>query len=307
MLNIAMKTGSNFFEWTHRRADGTDFPATVLLTRVNLKGKTFIQATVRDITEQKRAEDTIKNYALNLESEVKRRTTELEMEKRKVEGMSEMKDEFIRNVTHELKTPLSVVLANLTLLKDYSPVGREKDWTKLLDMMERNASRLNHSVNQILSFSRLNEITPKRERTYLNEVVDSVYQEYLPLAVAKGISLELDIEPVIVMGDREMLAIAVGNLASNAVKFTEKGMVRIILRGFRKSATITVEDTGIGMRPNEAKRAFEQFYKANPSAPGTGVGLTVTKEIVEKHGGEIGIESKPGKGSTVTIIIPRGI
>jgi PAS domain S-box-containing protein len=261
----------------------------------------------RDITEKKKAEELLKNYSIKLESEVRSRTLELEKEKKKLEVMSELKDEFIRNVTHELKTPLSVVLANLSLLRDYSPLGREKDWTKLLDMMERNSERLNHSVNQILSFSKLDEITVKHDRVYLNEVIDSVYKDYLPLAAAKNLEMKVDIEPVIIMGDREMLAIAIGNFVSNSVKFTERGTVNLVLRGKRDSATITVRDTGIGIAKKELKRIFDPFFKSNPSAPGTGIGLTVAKEIIDKHGGKISVESRPGKGSLFEITLPRGI
>jgi len=287
MIGIAMKRGSHFFEWTHRRADGEEFPATVLLTRTEIEGKKLLQATVRDITEQRKAEETIKNYSL------------------KLEALSEVKDEFIRNITHELKTPLSVILSNISLLRDIAPIGREKEWTKLLDMLNRNSERLRSSIDQILQLSRLEATELKKERIYIKDLAEDIYKEHLPLAKMKGVELKMEIEPIVMVGDGALLKLAINNLVSNAVKFTEYGSVTIAARVIDGRVVVSVADTGIGMSPENQKRLFEKFFKADPSAPGTGIGLTIIKQIVEKHGGSINVKSALGKGSTFEIVLPH--
>jgi PAS domain S-box-containing protein len=261
---------------------------------------------IRDVTERERAERIVKSYAKKLESEVAARTEELIYEKRKVEALSAVKDEFIMNISHELKTPLSVILGNLTLLKDMAPIGREKEWSSMLEMLNRNAVRLRNSIEQILELSRLGTDKMKKERVYFKEFFNDVYREYLPLAKMKGLEFKVDVEPAIVVGDKELLRLAVNNLLSNAIKFTNSGSVNVTLRTFDNTVSISVADTGIGISQADQKRLFERFFKADPSAPGTGIGLVVAGEIVEKHDGRINVKSEVGKGSTFEILLPRG-
>jgi signal transduction histidine kinase len=260
----------------------------------------------RDVTEQKKAEELIKNYNTKLESEVNARTKELVEEERKVETLSSMKDEFIRNISHELRTPLSVVIGNLKLLRDSAPIGKEREWAKSLDMLDRNTERMTNSINKILEINELSIMTPKKERIYLNDIIGEVYRDQLPITSKKGLKMELHTEPVVIVGDGTLIKIAFMNLVSNAVKFTNKGKINIELKAFDGTVSMKVTDTGIGISSENQKRIYDKFFKANPSAPGAGVGLTITKDIVEKHNGKIKISSKPGKGSVFEILLPRG-
>jgi signal transduction histidine kinase len=258
------------------------------------------------ILERIKSEEMTKNYAFNLESEVNTRTKLLMDAKKKVEDLSIVKDEFIRNITHELKTPLSVILGNLALLKDMAPIGREKGWSKLLEMLNRNSMRLNGSINQILQLSRLRKTEIKRERVYLKEIIGTAYQDHLPLAKMKDLELKQKTETIVLIGDNELIKLAINNLVSNAIKFTNKGSVEIIAKVMNNYISISVIDTGIGISPENQKRIFEKFFKADPSAPGTGIGLNLVEAIVNKHGGKITVKSKPGKGSVFEIVLPRG-
>jgi signal transduction histidine kinase len=184
-------------------------------------------------------------------------------------------------------------------------MGREKEWMKMLDMLDRNSERLRNSIDQILQLSRIGGAELKTERTYLRELLNDAYKEHLPLAKIRGIDLIIYVEPMVVIGDRNLLKLAVNNLVSNAVKFTNHGSVTIRAKALDDSISISIADTGIGISPENQKHIFEKFFKADPSAPGTGIGLTIIKQIVEKHGGRINVKSVLGKGSTFEIILPR--
>jgi len=267
-----------------------------------------ISTIARDITELRAAENLIKNYAQNLEAEVEHRSIALVEEKRKVEAMSSMKDEFVRNVTHELKTPLSVILGSLGLLSDSvrgENLMEKEKLTELLEMLGRNAQRLSHSVNQIVEFDELKTLYVKKEQMLLHNLMDEIYHEFLPIANIRNIALKLKVVPVSIDADRELLRVAISNLVSNAIKFTEKGEVVISAKAVGKNVEIAVSDTGQGISKGDLAKVYDQFFKANPSAPGTGIGLTLAKEIVEKHGGKINAESKLGAGSKFRIIIPQ--
>jgi PAS domain S-box-containing protein len=429
MIMQTMKTGSNFFEWTHKRINGEEFLATVLLTRVKTKNQTFLQATVRDttesrkaeealkaseenfhsifenlydvyyrtdmkgrittispsaakygydpkeligrdvleiysdpserydllrllkkkgavtdydlrlkrksgeiayisatsrwvldgkgrptgiegmlhdVTERKKSEEIVKNYATKLEAKVKERTKQYLNEKDRAEALSGIKDEFIKNITHELKTPLSVIMGNLALLKDIAPAGREKEWSNMIDMMDRNSTRLSGSIDQILELSRIGATELRKERIYLKDMLDEVHREHLPITEMKKLEFNVQSEPAVVFGDAHLLRLAVNNLVSNAIKFTDHGSVTLRMKAIDGSISISVTDTGIGMSPETQKRIFEKFFKADSSAPGTGIGLNIVKQIVEKHGGRVSIKSKLGKGSVFEIVLPRG-
>ncbi len=262
--------------------------------------------TLLDMTEKKRAEELLKNESANLEAEVGKRTAELKAEIQKVERLSIVKDEFIRNVTHELKTPLSVILLNIPLAKKMGEAGKDRERDELLDMMERNAARLRNSIEDILELSRIGGTTEyRKEKVELKTIMDYVKEAYAPIAKRKGIGLEISYENAAVLGDPSLLPYTVSNLVSNAVKFTDKGKVSVNAHVSGKEVVILVSDTGTGISKQNQAKLFTKFFKADASAPGTGVGLAIVKEIVEGHGGRIGLKSELGKGSTFTVTLPR--
>lgn len=261
---------------------------------------------MHDVTEIRKAEQIIKSYAEKLEKEVAQRTAELQREKRKVEELSQVKDEFIRNITHELRTPLSVIASNIFLLRDMAPMGREREWAPIIDMMKRNTERLENSINEILELSKISVEELQKERVYVKELATKMYEHYLPITKIKGIELKLSAEPVVIMANKRLLELVLSNLISNAVKFTKKGGVYVDVKGDADGAHITVRDTGIGISKENLGRLFNKFFKVDPNSPGTGIGLLITKQIIEKHGGTISIRSVLGEGTTVEVFLPRG-
>jgi signal transduction histidine kinase len=171
----------------------------------------------------------------------------------------------------------------------------------------RNARRLGNSIDNVLELSIVATAEAGREKVRLKGMLDSVCGQYAPVAALKGLKLTLDAREAVVEGDAKMLRLAVANLVDNAIKFTEKGSVGISLKAAGGSVSISVKDTGIGISAKDQKRVFEKFFKADPAAPGTGIGLAIAKEIVNKHNGEIRLRSSPGKGSTFEMILPRGV
>ncbi|MDD5337294.1 MAG: PAS domain S-box protein [Candidatus ainarchaeum sp.] len=290
-----------------KRKDGVLINVELFSKIIKYDGRNADLIIVRDITERRRLDDLMRNYTLKLESEVNARTSEVLQEKRRVEELSAVKDQFIRDISHELKTPLSVIMGNLSLLRDIFPIGKEKEWASLLNLLDRNTARLEKSINQMLQLSKLQKVELQRTRVLLNELVEEVYKEYLPLSEIKSITLSIDAEPVLMLGDGDLLRLAIGNLVSNAIKFTSRGSVSVRLRGDAHSATIAVTDTGIGISEKNQKKLFLEFFKVDPIAPGTGIGLSIAKEIVKKHGGTIRVKSKLGEGSTFEITLPRGV
>ena len=289
-----------------KRKDGSIFYADVNSGVITLNGKKYLTGFFTDITERKNEEERAKGYATKLEAEVTVRTKQYHDESDRVETLSVVKDEFIQNVSHELKTPLSVILVNLLLLRDIAPVDKQQEWMKILDMLDRNSTRLNGSINQILQLSKLNSSELKREKVYIQDLIAEVYKEHLPLAKMKNLEFKTQTEPAIIIGDCSLLQLAINNLVSNAIKFTDKDSVIIKSTAYDKGVSISVIDTGIGISPENKNKLFEKFFKVNPNATGTGIGLTIVKQIIEKHGGSIDIKSKLGKGSTFEVILPRG-
>ncbi len=259
-----------------------------------------------DITEHKKYEAYMAHYQAELEQKVKMRTLMLESEKRKVIELSIAKDNFIRDMSHELKTPLAVMLGNISIVRKLVNPADGSPLLRVLEMLERNGSRLHSSINEILQLSKLDSLEIHKGPVQLKEMLDDIFSEHLPLAQMKGLELKLEAGPVIIAGDRQLLRLAVSNLVSNAIKFTDKGAVLIILKKTANGVLLSVSDTGIGMSRETQAKLFQKFFKANPEAPGTGIGLVVLKGIIDKHGGRVRVKSSLGKGTTFELSIPKG-
>lgn len=266
------------------------------------KGKPLrMLGTVMDISERKKAEAMISDYTTRLEKEVEERTVELKAEKEKVEALAAIKDEFIRNITHELKTPLSAIIMGLSFTKD----NRISDG--MLDLLGRNADRLSRSIDQILQLSKLEHTEVRSSNVGLRGIIEDIYRENLPLARLRRLDLVIDADDVSVLGNANLLRLAVNNLVSNSLKFTKSGGIEIRLKETDGDVHLSVSDTGVGISESDQKRLFERFFKADPSAPGTGMGLTIVKSVIEKHKGKIAYKSELGKGSIFEITLPKKV
>lgn len=265
----------------------------------------------RMASDLKKFRSELRQHNLKLEAEVEERTKELKKAYEEIKTLDEVKSNIIANVSHELRTPITVAKGALELLADEDdPALREK----LINMAKGVLERQNRIVGDLIEAARMRKIkkwTPSLEEVDLNEIVTIIVEEFTPLVAKKGIMLETKLDRRLprVKADFERLAHAVRNLVDNAVKFTSKGGT-ITIETFHKNGTVkfSVSDTGIGIPIDKQKKIFEYFYQVDNSRTrryeGAGMGLAIAKEIIEAHGGEIGVESVPGMGSRFFFALP---
>ncbi|MDB4581570.1 HAMP domain-containing histidine kinase [Draconibacterium sp.] len=225
--------------------------------------------------------------------------------------LSKMKSSFVSTVSHELKSPLTSIrqIAEILVHKKVSSERKEKYFNMILQQSER----LSHLIENILDFSKM-EAGQKQfhfENTDLAVVAENVIQSFQDRLAANNFQIHLSISGSVqkISGDREAMEQVLYNLIDNAIKYSGKAnKVDISLDSDDESVLISVRDYGIGIQKNEQEKIFQQFYRVGEeliqTVKGTGIGLTIVKQIVEAHKGKITVESSPGKGSTFILKFP---
>jgi two-component system sensor histidine kinase/response regulator len=312
MIETALREGSHTFEWTHARIDGEEFPAIVLLTRMEFAGKTILQATVRDITEQKWAEERLcqameKMEQTNVQLDASiQRADQLALE---AQAANIAKSQFLANMSHEIRTPMNGVIGMTGLLL---ATELSEEQRRFAETVRSSGEALLDVINDILDFSKIEADRMELEdldfdlRTMLEDAA-----ELLALrAHEKSIEFIYRIDPemhTFLRGDPGRLRQILLNLGGNAVKFTSRGEVVIEVRsesetGDRLKARFEVKDTGIGIPQDKIGLLFSAFQQADASTTrrfgGTGLGLAISKRLAGLMGGEVGVESVEGRGST---------
>jgi PAS domain S-box-containing protein len=286
----------------------------------DIKGKPVkIIGTLQDISQRKRDEEEL------------RRTRDI------ADRASRAKSEFIANVSHEIRTPMNAILGYIELLRDS---GLQEHQRGYVDSIERSGRMLMNLINDVLDFSKIEagRMTIQRRPTSLRRLVDDLYQIFTGVAREKELSLVVDIAddvPLVVFVDEIRLQQVLLNLVGNALKFTEFGHVAIRLRAAFPSGadvilqqelleylaerskgshrlracslTVDVEDTGIGIPPDQLEAIFEAFRQQDGQSTrrygGTGLGLTISRRLAEMMNGDITVRSEPGYGSTFSVLL----
>jgi two-component system, sensor histidine kinase and response regulator len=253
----------------------------------------------RDVTAQVRAEEALTRQAQQLSTQNER-----------LRELDEMKDEFIGLVSHELRTPLTSIIGYVKLLRDKRVSELHAD--HYADVIQWNSQRLLRLVEDLLFLSQNHpgKMAVELRSTDLSKIAASAVEEMRPEAERRHIDLALSAGPGPRLPvDAARIAQLLGNLISNAVKFTKEGgkvQVGVGTEGGR--AVLTVADTGIGIPAADRERIFDRFFRsaiANRQAiPGTGLGLTIARDIAAAHDGTITVESDEGRGSTFKIWLP---
>jgi PAS domain S-box-containing protein len=224
-----------------------------------------------------------------------------------------MKTEFVALVSHELRTPLTSIKGFTDLILDGDAGEVNEETREYLEIVKSNADRLVALVNDLLDISRLESgrVQLKLEDLDLSEVVASVQRTLSEQIAAKGQTLSVEIDPdlPLVRADHDKMIQIVTNYLSNAYKYTPAGGdIRIQVERAGTLARLAVTDTGYGISPEDQARLFTRFYRVDNSIireiGGTGLGLSIVKAFVELQGGEVGVESEPGKGSTFSCTVP---
>ena len=234
-----------------------------------------------------------------------------EMQRRRADALAELdraKTTFLTNVSHEFRTPLTLLLGPLQdAIAEASgdPAGQAR-----LEMAHRNANRLLRLVNALLDFSRIEAGRAGAEPVPvdLGALTAQVASSFTELCQRAGISLMLSCRPAIARVDVAMWETIVLNLLSNAVKFTLSGSITVVVKPGPQTVRVQVIDTGIGVDPADLPHLFDRFYRATNargrSVEGSGVGLSMVRSLVELHDGTIRVDSEPDVGTTVTIDLP---
>ena len=292
-----------------RRKDASEFPIEIGLNPVTSGSETFTLAAISDITERKRGEE------LRLENAVmQRHAMELEELNRELANASRFKTEFVATMSHELRTPLSAIIGAAELLgkSDLDPRAR-----LTVQTIAEAAEALFGLINSVLDFSKIEagKMDLHLSALAISSVVESAVDVVAQLARDKHVILEAVVDPAlpIVYGDRDRLRQIVLNLLANAVKFTELGRITVRVAARERTDAILmvrfeVRDSGIGIAPDVVANLFEPFAQADRSPSrkfgGTGLGLSISQRLVLLMGGEIGVESTPGAGSTFWFTVP---
>lgn len=223
-------------------------------------------------------------------------------------GIELLRTDFIENVSHEFKTPLSAIEGYTTLLqkKGLSEEKRKEYTQKIL----YNTRRLTSLTSNILLLSRLEnqEIGIQKEEFCLDEQIREVILSLEARWSEKNLELVIDLDNMNYYGNKDLLIHVWQNILNNAIKFAPTdGIVRILLRHETEGIKVSIADNGIGMNEKVMQRVFEKFYQGDTSrsSQGNGLGLALAKRIVDLHGGEISISSKEGKGTTFTVFLPK--
>jgi len=264
----------------------------------------------QDLTDQKKYEEKIKKQNIELNDLNKNLEEKVQDKTKEIKHLLNQKDEFITQLSHDLKTPLTPLMVLLPMLKEKTKTQKDKE---AFEVVIRNVFFMKDLVKKTIDLAKLNsdKINFSLESLNITEEIKIVIKNNQILFKQNHIKIINKIKnPIKVRADKLRLVEIINNLITNAIKYTPHDGGKIIIDAVENEnmVTISIKDTGIGMNPKQQKQIFDEFFKADHSRhnlDSSGLGLTITKKIVEKLGGQIWVKSKgKGKGSTFYFTLP---
>ena len=328
------------FERRIQSADGKDHLCQVWMTELPSADRKLLRLSYIDITQRKRAEEELGKYREHLEELVKERTTllttrtkeltenqstlmsiveelkrttaELVVAKEHAETADRLKSIFLATMSHELRTPLNSIIGftGIMLQRLSGPINDEQ--VKQLEMVKGSANHLLALINDVLDISKIEAGQFKLESApfEMQKAIEAVVQIVTPFAEKKGLSLRMNLAPQVstIVSDQRRVEQILFNILSNAIKFTEKGEIKVECQVSEGQIITRVIDTGIGMKPEHMDKLFKPFIQLENGLTrrfeGTGLGLSISKKLVEMLGGRINAQSEYEKGSVFTFTLP---
>jgi PAS domain S-box-containing protein len=296
--------------WRHRLKDGTDIDVEITSYALSFAGRPADVVVAVDVTQRKRDEAEKRKFIDKLAAS----NEELELRNREVERATRLKSKFLASMSHELRTPLNAIVGFSDLLADGIPGELNPKQKRFVNHIKQGSAHLLQLINDILDLSKIEagQLELRCEDFQVKEALPEVLSTIVPLAMAKNIQVRHQLKADLpVYADRVRFKQVLYNLLSNAVKFTPKdGRIDIDCIENGSEVSISVTDTGIGIRAEDQAVVFEEFRQIEANShtanEGTGLGLAITKRLVEQQGGKISLESEPGKGSRFTFTLPGG-
>jgi signal transduction histidine kinase len=287
------KLGRGITEVSLKRGADDTVPVGVALSPVPLGNAPTMCAVVTDLTEQRQHEELRRAQAA-------------------LKDADRRKDEFLATLAHELRNPLAPVSSAVHILRLKAPAIPEVQWAQ--EVIERQVEQMTRLVDDLLDLSRVtrNQIILRRAPVELATIIRSAVETSTPAIDLAGHRLNVEVPPSAVILDVDQMRISqvLANLLNNAAKYTNRGGTITVRAGMHGDhVVIDVEDTGVGIPQELLPRVFDMFTQVDRSLErtqtGLGIGLTLSKRLMEMHGGTIVVRSEPGKGSTFTVRLPR--
>jgi len=284
------------------RANGTEFPVELSITRIGSEAPPTFTGFLRDITERKRAEVEIQQLNRDLENRVIKRTAELEAANKELEG-------FSYSVSHDLRAPLRGIAGFAQLLVSSTKDKIEQDGQRWLGIIQSETQRMGRLIDELLNFSRLGRQQISMTALDMTALAKAVFEELTTHQTERKPRLEL--KPLLpAKGDPTLMRQVLVNLLSNAIKFSRNREAPAIEIGSESEAEENryyVKDNGAGFDPRYAHKLFGVFQRLHheDEFEGTGVGLALVQRILHRHGGRIWAEAKLNEGATFYFTLPK--
>lgn len=271
-----------------------------------------IIASIRKSDYKSSDEIILSKHLSGLENEIKEMFEKAKNDIEYLERLQRMRSQFLANVSHELRTPIFSIQGFIETLLN-GAIDDPKVNRHFLNKANQNTVNLNNLLNDLIDISMIESGEMRMSYRYfdINIFIKNILNDFLPAAEEKKIKLVFNPtkEGLQVFGDKDKLRQVLVNLLQNAIKYTDEGIIEILLDEEKKFVNVSVKDTGIGIPEEELSRIFERFYRVDKARSravgGTGLGLAIAKHIIEAHNSKISVQSTLGKGSTFSFMLKK--